>query len=145
MKERIGRDLKEAMKARDEQRLSTLRLLTAAMKNEEIGLGHSLNEVEVMAVVKRQVKALKDALLSFRAGGRADLVSQTQRELAVLGVYLPEELSDEALASIVKEELESAGVTSKQDLGKVMGTVVQAVAGRADGNRVKEAVLAHLA
>ena len=63
----------------------------------------------------------------------------------MLGVYLPEELSDEALASIVKEELESAGVTSKQDLGKVMGTVVQAVAGRADGNRVKEAVLAHLA
>ena len=133
-------NMKAAMKAKDSATLSTLRLLLSALKNKKIDVQHELSDAEVQEVVKTQVKQLKDSILSFKAGGREDLASSVQSEIVVLEQYLPAQMGDEELAQVVKEAVEKSGVTSKADMGKVMGTAMAAVAGRADGSRVKEIV-----
>lgn len=138
--ERITQDVKAAMKAREEQVLSTLRMLQASLKNKKIDLGKELEEQDVLAVVKKEVKALEDALSSFVSGAREDLAEKTRAELHILKAYLPEEMSDAALDEIVKEALSEIGTVTKAELGKVMGAVMAHVAGRADGKRVKESV-----
>ncbi|MBI4435453.1 GatB/YqeY domain-containing protein [Candidatus Uhrbacteria bacterium] len=132
--------MKAAMKAKDSATLSTLRLLVSAMKNKKIDVQHDLSDAEVTDVVKSQVKQLKDSIESFKAGGREDLATSAQTEVVVLEQYLPTQMSDEDLARIVNEVVEKSGATSKADMGKVMGAAMTAVAGRADGSRVKEIV-----
>ncbi|TAL51389.1 GatB/YqeY domain-containing protein [Patescibacteria group bacterium] len=137
---KITEDMKAAMKAKDSATLSTLRLLISALKNKKIDVQHELSDVEVMDVVKSQVKQLKDSIESFKAGGREDLATSTHAEVLVLEQYLPSQMGDEELTQIVKEVVEKSGATSKADMGKVMGAAMAAVAGRADGSRVKEIV-----
>ena len=129
----------DAMKKGDAERLSVMRLLNSAIKNEEIELKRELNDEEAQAVVGRQVKQLKDALKDFEAGGRKDLMDKTQKEIEILEEYLPEQMSDEKLEEIVGKIIEqmSAG---PQDVGKVMGAVMKEVKGQADGNKVREIV-----
>ena len=129
----------DAMKKGDAERLSVMRLLNSAIKNEEIELRRDLNDEEAQAVVGRQVKQLKDALKDFEAGGRKDLMDKTQKEIEILEEYLPEQMSDEKLEEIVGKIIEqmSAG---PQDVGKVMGAVMKEVKGQADGNKVREIV-----
>ena len=129
----------DAMKKGDAERLSVMRLLNSAIKNEEIELKRELNDEEAQAVVGRQVKQLKDALKDFEAGGRKDLIEKTQKEIEILEEYLPEQMSDEKLEEIVGKIIEqmSAG---PQDVGKVMGAVMKEVKGQADGNKVREIV-----
>ncbi|MCR4314380.1 MAG: GatB/YqeY domain-containing protein [Candidatus Uhrbacteria bacterium] len=138
--ERIIENMKAAMKAKDSATLSTLRLLISAMKNKKIDVQHELSDAEVTDVVKTQVKQLKDSIESFTAGGREDLAASVQVEIGVLEQYLPAQMSDEELTRIVKNAVEKSGATSKADMGKVMGAAMAAVAGRADGTRVKEIV-----
>ncbi|MEK7619618.1 MAG: GatB/YqeY domain-containing protein [Patescibacteria group bacterium] len=138
--EKITENMKAAMKAKDSATLSTLRLLLSAMKNKKIDVQHELSDAEVQDVVKTQVKQLKDSIESFKAGGREDLAVSVQVEIGVLEQYLPTQMSDEELARIVKEVVEKSGATSKADMGKVMGAAMAAVAGRADGSRVKDIV-----
>ncbi len=140
LSEIITTDMKEAMKAKDNATLSTLRLLRSAIKNKQIDLQHELSDEEVQAVVKSQAKQLKDSIESFTSGGREDLAESTASELEILKKYLPEEMSDEDLEAIVKKAIEDSGATSKADMGKAMGMAMKAVAGKADGNRVKEIV-----
>lgn len=135
--EKITDNMKAAMKAKDSATLSTLRLLISAMKNKKIDVQHELSDSEVQDVVKTQVKQLKDSIESFKAGGREDLVTSVQAEIVVLEQYLPTQMSDEQLVQIVKDVVEKSGATSKLDMGKVMGAAMAAVAGRADGSRVK--------
>jgi|SRR3989339_785661 len=129
----------DAMKKGDAERLSVMRLLNSAIKNEEIELKRELNDEEAQAVVGRQVKQLKDALKDFEAGGRKDLIEKTQKEIEILEEYLPEQMSDEKLEEIIGKIIEqmSAG---PQDVGKVMGAVMKEVKGQADGNKVREIV-----
>jgi uncharacterized protein YqeY len=136
----ITDNMKAAMKAKDSATLSTLRLLLSALKNKKIDVQHELSDAEVQDVVKTQVKQLKDSIESFKAGGREDLAMSTQTEIGVLEQYLPAQMSDEELTKVVKEAVEKSGATSKADMGKVMGAAMAAVAGRADGSRVKEIV-----
>lgn len=136
----ITDNMKAAMRAKDSATLSTLRLLLSALKNKKIDVQHELSDAEVMDVVKTQVKQLKDSIESFKAGGREDLATSTQIEVGVLEQYLPTQMSDEELVKIVKEAVEKSGATSKADMGKVMGAAMAAVAGRADGSRVKDIV-----
>lgn len=138
--EKITDNMKAAMKAKDSATLSTLRLLLSAMKNKKIDVQHELSDAEVQDVVKTQVKQLKDSIEPFKAGGREDLATSVQVEIGVLEQYLPAQMSDEELLSVVKEAVEKSGATSKADMGKVMGVAMAAVAGRADGTRVKDIV-----
>ena len=140
LNEQLGSDLKEAMKSKDELKLSTLRLLKTAMKNKEIELGHELSEDESVAVIKSQVKALKDSLTSFQDAGRDDLVLKAKDELVILETYLPEEMGDDVLTELVKDVLKEIGVENKADMGKAIGAVMKKVAGQADGTRVKNLV-----
>ncbi len=140
LSDQITSDMKEAMKAKNNATLSTLRLLRSALKNKQIELQHELSDEEVLSVIKSQVKQLKDAAVSFEEGGRDDLAKSTQVELVVLEAYMPEEMSEEQLTQIVKEVVEQTGATSKADFGKVMGAAMGKVNGQADGSRVKAIV-----
>jgi len=136
----IDSDLKQALKDRDEQRVSTLRMLSAALKNKKIELRSELKDDDVLAVLKTQVKQLKDSLASFEQGGRDDLVTKAKLELKVLQKYMPEAMSSDELEAIVKGVIEETGAAGKQDMGKVMGAVMGKVAGKADGGDVKQMV-----
>lgn len=140
----INDDLKNAMKAKEEAKLSTLRMLKSALKNKQIDLygaeAKELSDEEIMAVVKMQIKQLKDAADTFKQGGRADMAESSTAEISILEKYLPAQMDDAALASTVKEALTAAGMTSKADAGKAMGVAMKAVAGKADAGRVKKVV-----
>ncbi|MFH1089601.1 MAG: GatB/YqeY domain-containing protein [Candidatus Uhrbacteria bacterium] len=136
--EKINADLTAAMKEKKEAVLSTLRLLRSALKNKEIELIRELKEEDVLAVIRTQIKQLKDALASFEAAGRNDLVEKNKNELVTLEGYLPAEMPDEDLEKTVRDALLEAGISAKADTGKAMGAVMTAVAGRANAGRVKE-------
>jgi uncharacterized protein YqeY len=140
LSQKITDDMKEAMKTRNSATLSTLRLLRSAMKNKQIDVQRELSDEEALGVVKMQIKQLKDGLESFLNAGREDLANAARAELVVLEVYLPAQISDGQLEEIVKGVIEQTGAKSKQDTGKVMGSVMKAVGERADGNRVKQMV-----
>lgn len=138
--EQITNDMKAAMKAKDSAALSTLRMLKSAIKNKQIDTPQEMTEEEVQAVVKSQVKQLKDSIASFQEGGREEMAEGAKAEVAILEKYLPAQMEDDALESVVKQVIEETGATSKADMGKVMGAAMKAVAGGADGNRVKAIV-----
>ncbi len=135
--ERIDRDFVEAMKQKEEGRLSTLRMARAALKNRQIDTGRALTEQEASAVLKTMIKQYQDAFGDFERGGRDDLMEKQRREIDVLMSYLPPEISEDELRAMVKQALEASGAT---DFGKAMGVVMKAVDGRADGGRVREIV-----
>jgi hypothetical protein len=112
-------------------------MLLAALKNKRIELQHDLTEEEGQAVVKTQIKQLKDSIESFRTGGREAMAKAAEAEVGFLIQYLPAQLSDEELTKIVKEAVTTAGAQSQADTGKAMGAAMKAVAGRAEGGRVK--------
>lgn len=138
--EQVNADFISAMKEKKEAELSTLRLLRTALKNRQIELMHELKEEEALAVIRTQIKQLKDALLSFETAGRSDLIEKTKNELVVLERYLPAEMSDEDLEKVVRAALTEAGFSATADKGKAMGVAMKAAAGQANGNRVKELV-----
>lgn len=136
--EKINTDLTSAMKEKKEAVLSTLRLLRSALKNKQIELIRELTEEDVLAVIKTQIKQLKDALLSFEEAGRNDLAEKNKAELVTLERYLPAEMNDEDLEKTVRSALSEAGISAKADMGKAMGSAMKAVSGQASGSRVKE-------
>jgi uncharacterized protein YqeY len=138
--ENIEADLKAALKAKEGQVVSTLRMLTAALKNKSIELKKDLKEEEVVAVVKSQVKQLKDSIEAFVEGAREDLAAKAREELEILAKYLPEQMSEEELKKIVDETVKETGAAGKGDMGKVMGAVMGKVKGKADGGDVKRLV-----
>lgn len=136
----IEKDLQESMKAKDELSRSVLRLMRSALKNKEIDLGHVPTDEESQGVLKTLKKQYEDALIDFEKGGRADLAERQKAELVIMNRYLPASLPKEEIERIVKESIESSGITSEKDMGKAMGVAMKAVAGRADGNAVREIV-----
>ncbi|GAB4389112.1 MAG: GatB/YqeY domain-containing protein [Thermodesulfovibrionales bacterium] len=138
--EKINDDMKASMKARDELRLSTIRMLKAAMKNREIEKGAALSDDDVVAVASSLIKQRRDSVEQYRKGGRADLADREEAEIKVLEGYLPAQLSAEEIASIIKEAVAQAGASSPADMGKVMKLVMPRVKGKADGKLVNEKV-----
>ncbi|MBS1188073.1 MAG: GatB/YqeY protein [Burkholderiaceae bacterium] len=130
LKEQITDDMKAAMRAKDAQKLGTIRLLTAAMKQKEVDERIELTDAHVLAIVEKMIKQRKDSISQFEAGGRQDLADNEKAELAILSVYMPASLSDEEIAAEVAAA--TAGATGPQDMGKVMGVLKQKLAGRAD-------------
>jgi uncharacterized protein len=143
--DKIAADIKEAMRAKDAARLSTLRLLKSAVEYHKIEKKQEqLTDVEVSAVIKKQIKQRQDSIEGFEKGGRADLVEKEKTELVVLKSYLPEELSPAQVEEVVKATIAEVGATAKTDMGKVMKAVQVKLAGRADNRLVSQLVSANL-
>jgi uncharacterized protein YqeY len=133
MLKRIEEDLKVAMKAGNRAKVSTLRLLLAALKNEKIQAHRELTEEEVEAVIRRGVKQRKDSIEQYERGGRADLVAAEKAEMAILESYLPRGLSDAEMEEAIREIISEKGLTSRGQVGVVMKDLMQRYKGRADG------------
>ncbi|HAA38016.1 MAG TPA: aspartyl-tRNA amidotransferase [Firmicutes bacterium] len=140
MLKQIQADMKQAMKAGDKKQVSTLRMLIAAIKNESINQRRELSEEETVTVINREIKQRRNAIAEFKKGGRDDLAAENEQEIAILERYLPEQLSDEELAAIVRQAVKEVNAASLRDMGKVMGRVMPQVKGKADGTRVQAAV-----
>jgi uncharacterized protein YqeY len=139
--DQIARDLKVAMKARKEAEVRTLRGLRAALQSKELEKGRgTMSEEEALVVVQKQARQRRDAMEQFKSAGRQDLYDKELEELGIIQMYLPEELTDAELESIIREAIASTQASSPADMGKVMGFVMPKVKGRADGNRVREIV-----
>lgn len=140
LREQILEAQKKAMKEKEAEKLSILRVLWATIKNEEIEKGQPLNNEQIQELVARQVKQLKDALVDFEKGNRTDLVEQTKKEIAVLTVYLPEQMSDVDLEQLIKNILLENNITNAKDSGKAMALIMPAVKGKTDGAKVRNIV-----
>jgi uncharacterized protein YqeY len=143
--DRIDSDMKDALRAKDAARLSTLRMLKSAIEYYKIEKKQEkLADADIVAVVKKQVKQRQDSIDGFEKGGRTDLVDKEKAELAVLKSYLPEVLSQAQVEEIVKVTIAELGATMKADMGKVMKAVQAKTAGRADNRLVSQIVSAQL-
>lgn len=143
LSEKIKGDLKDSMKKGEATRISTIRMLISAIHNKEIELIKKevgLTDEEIMDVIRSESKKRQDAILGFEKGARADLAQQEKDELAILQSYLPPEISDEELISVVKKGITDAGATSAADFGKVMKIISPLLKGKASGNRIAAAV-----
>ncbi|MGD9021862.1 MAG: GatB/YqeY domain-containing protein [Lysobacterales bacterium] len=144
LKDQILDDVKSAMRARDQQRLTALRLVTAAIKQIEVDKRVELDDTGVLAVLDKMVKQRRDSLKQYETAGREDLATQEQYEIGLISAYLPEALSDEEIADLISQAIEETGASSMRDMGAVMGKLKGAVQGRADMKAVSEAVKAQL-
>ncbi|MFD1781244.1 GatB/YqeY domain-containing protein [Fredinandcohnia salidurans] len=143
--ERLNNDMKTAMKNKDKDRLSVIRMVKAALQNEGIKLGSSeLSEDAELTVLTRELKQRKDSLREFSNAGREDLVNKIQTEIEILEVYLPKQLSEEELVEIVKETVQEVNASSKAEMGKVMAAIMPKVKGKADGSLINKLVQQHL-
>lgn len=145
LKDQITDDMKAAMRAKDSERLGTIRLLTSAIKQKEVDERIELDDVAVVAVIDKMVKQRKDSITAFEQGGRADLAAKEAAELAVLQAYLPQRLSADEVAAEVRAIVAELGASGPGDMGKVMGAVKTRLAGKADMGQVSAAVKAALA
>ncbi len=145
LKERITEDVKAAMRARNAERLGTIRLLTAAMKQKEVDERIELDDIAVIGIVDKLIKQRKDSVEAFSKAGRMDLADKEAAEIVVLQEYLPARLSPEEIAAAVKQIVAELGAKGPGDMGKVMGAVKARLAGKADMSQVSAAVKAALA
>jgi len=138
--EQLNEDMKQAMKAGEKFRLSTIRMVRASIKNQEIELRRPLNDDEVLQVVSRDLKQRRDSLQDFERAGREDLVEQMKGEIEIISQYLPKQLNEEEIKAIVMQTIQETGASSKADMGKLMGALMPKVKGRADGKLVNQLV-----
>jgi hypothetical protein len=132
----ITAKIAEALKAHDEIRLSTLRMLSSALNYEFIAKQHELSDEEELVVVRHEAKMRKDAIEAYEKAGAKDRAEKEKKELAILEEYLPKQLSDEELTKLVDAAIAETGAKSPSDMGKVIGAVMAAAKGQADGGRV---------
>ena len=145
LKERITEDMKTAMRAKDSERLGTIRLLQSAMKQKEVDERIELDDVAIVAIVDKMIKQRKDSIAAFEQAARQDLVDKEKAEMTVLSAYLPERLSAQELSDAVLAIVKELGASGPGDMGKVMGAVKTRLAGKADMGAVSAAVKAALA
>lgn len=156
LKEKINQDYKEAFRAKEELRVSVLRLVNSSIKNKEfdkraklsksgtaeadLDAQMQLNDEEVIAVLASEIKRRKDSIDQYARGGRPELAAQEEKELAILAAYMPEQMGEEEIRQEVKAAIAESGAASAQDLGKVMKVLMPKVKGKADGNLVNRIV-----
>src|SRR5436309_9376907 len=136
--EQVRADLTESMKARTADRTSTLRMLQAAIKNQQIEAGHELSDEEAMAVIRKGIKQRQDSVEQYTKGNRPELAAKEQAEIEILKTYMPPELSDAELESGLREIVASTGAQSKKEMGKVMKEATARYKGRVDGKKIQE-------
>ena len=140
LREKIDADVKEALKSGAKDRLSTLRMLNAALKNKQIDKRRPLTEEEVVETVRSLIKQRRDSVEQFAKGGRQDLVDKETAEIKVLESYLPQQLSREELEAMVRDVITGTAAQGAKDMGKVMKALIPMIGGRADGKLVSELV-----
>lgn len=140
LKDQITDDMKAAMRAKDSERLSTIRLLIAEIKRKEVDERIELDDAQVVAIVEKMIKQRKDSITQFENGGRQDLADKEKAELTVLTAYMPAGLSDEEVAAEVAAAVAASGAAGPQDMGKVMSILKSKLAGRADMTAVSAQV-----
>lgn len=145
LKEQLMADFKQALKDRDETAKNTISLARAAVKQYEVDNREELDDAGILTLLQKQVKMRNDALSDFEKAGRQDLIDAYKSEIAVLKKYLPEQLSPEKIAEIVRKTAASMGIEGgKENMGKLMGAVMGKTKGLADGNEVRKQVMAFL-
>lgn len=132
MKERILNDLKDAMKNKEKEKLSVIRMLKGAIQLEEINKKKELNDDEVVAIVAKQIKTRKESVKEFENGGREDLATATKAEIEILNAYMPEQMTEEEVLKIIEDAFQEVKPTSVKDMGKLMGMISPKVRGKAD-------------
>ncbi len=143
--DRIQSDIAVAMRGGDGLRRDVLRMVVSAAYNVEKKQGRPLTDDEYLVVLSREVKTRRESVEAFRAGGREDLATKEESEIAIIGDYLPAALTDDEVADLVRDGIAATGATSARDMGKVMGWLAPRTRGRADGKRVSELVVQTLA
>src|ERR1035437_10570907 len=142
-KQKLQEDLKQSMLARTELKTSVLRMLISAINYFEIqkgGAGYEATQEDILIVTQNQAKQRRDSIEQFKTAGRQELVDKETKELEILSVYLPEQMSEEEITKLVKEAISQTGATSMTDMGKLMGALMPKVKGKADGNVVNSIV-----
>jgi uncharacterized protein YqeY len=132
LKDRITEDMKNAMRAKDAERLGTIRMITAAIKQREVDERITLDDAQVLSIVEKMIKTRKESIAQFQAGGRADLVAKEQKEIDLLQAYMPAQLSETELDALIAESIAQSGAASIKDMGKAMALLKQKAAGKAD-------------
>jgi hypothetical protein len=139
--ETIQQDLTQAMKSKEEKKVSTLRFLIAALKNEQIATKKEhLDDEEVRKVIQRQVKQHADSIAQYRAGNRIELALKEEEEMMILKSYLPSMMSEEEVKKVVEAKKTALGITDTSGMGRLMGEVMKELKGKADGSVVKKVV-----
>jgi uncharacterized protein YqeY len=144
LKSVITEDMKNAMRSKDMNRLGTIRLLLAAIKQKEVDERIELTDTQVITIVEKMIKQRKDSISQFTTAKRQDLVDQETSELLLLETYLPAQLSEEEILAKVKQTIEASGAVGPQDMGKVIGILKPELAGKADMGKVSALVKAAL-
>lgn len=145
LRDRIQSDVAVAMRGGDALRRDTLRMALSAAYNVEKRNAHPLTEDELLAVLSREVKTRRESVEAFRGGGREDLATKEEAEIAILSEYLPQPLSESEIGTLIDEAIAATGASSARDMGKVMGWLAPRTRGRADGKHVSELVVRALA
>ncbi|MCG8028286.1 MAG: glutamyl-tRNA amidotransferase [gamma proteobacterium symbiont of Stewartia floridana] len=145
LKQRIQDDVKTAMKAKDKERLGTLRLITAAIKQREVDERAELDDSQVLAILDKMIKQRRDSVEQYESAGRQELADQEKSEIAIIEEYLPAGLSDEEVAGMIESAIQEVGAAGMQDMGKVMGKLKPQMQGRADMGKVSGLVKQKLA
>jgi uncharacterized protein YqeY len=132
LKDRIQEDMKAAMRGGEKERLATIRMIMAGIKQREVDERIQLDDAQVMSVLEKMIKSRKESVVQFQAGGRTDLVDKENAEIALISGYLPAQLSDADLDALIAEAIKATGASSVKDMGKAMGHIKAKAAGRAD-------------
>ncbi len=140
LKERLINDMKEAMKAKDKVKLSTIRMINSLIKNAEIEKRGELTDDEIVSLLMKYAKQRRESIQMYEQGGRQDLVEKEKEELAIVESYLPEQMSEDEIRKIVEEVIRETGASSPKDMGIVMKNVMPKVKGKAEGSVVNRIV-----
>ncbi len=132
LKDRITEDMKTAMKAKDSERLGTIRMITSAIKQREVDERIQLDDTQVLAVVEKMIKTRKESIAQFQSGGREDLVAKEQKEIDLLQGYMPQQLSEAEVDALIAQAIAESGATSIKEMGKAMALLKQKAQGRTD-------------
>jgi uncharacterized protein YqeY len=140
LKEQLKEDMKAALKAKDKEKLSVIRMLQSLIKNAEIDKRGELTDEEIISLLMKYAKQRRESIELYEKGGRQDLVEKERRELQIVESYLPKQMSEEEIRELVAKVIEEVGASSPKDIGKVMQAVMPKVKGRADGSTVNKIV-----
>jgi uncharacterized protein len=144
LKDRITEDMKNAMRAKDSERLGTIRMITSAIKQREVDERITLDDTQVLSVVEKMIKTRRESIAQFQTGGREDLVAKEQKEIDLLQAYMPAQLSEAELDALIAESIAESGATSIKEMGKAMALIKSKAQGKADMGTVSAKLKAKL-